>query len=218
MVEVCIPNFVDFSNFKNHPPHKYFNTFFSIIIEQKPSLWDNFTKISKLLYFYLTIANRQNFGNEKGHFVMLLEGKMYSSCLLKSLDLIVTESVSLYILKKRRINKRSEVEFEDKCSSTARSVIELCLVKAGYEPCLRTGFFRDIFLFQIHSVSIRAQSVIYLISIKTRYTCLYSVTTLFENMYFCVNCWNKFVCWMQMQEKVLFDCSYHYLQTIWLWK
>jgi hypothetical protein len=23
---------------------------------------------------------------------------------------------------------------------------------------------------------------------------------------------------MQMQEKVLFDCSYHYLQTIWLWK
>jgi hypothetical protein len=45
-------------------------------------------------------------------------------------------------------------------SSTARSVIEQCLVKAGYEPCLRTGFFREIFLFQRHSVSIMAQSVI----------------------------------------------------------
>jgi hypothetical protein len=53
-----------------------------------------------------------------------------------------------------------EAEFKDKCSSTARSVIEPCLVKAGYEPCLRTGFFREIFLFQRHSVSITAQSVI----------------------------------------------------------
>jgi hypothetical protein len=53
-----------------------------------------------------------------------------------------------------------EVEFKDNCSSTARSVIESCLVKAGYKPCLRTGFFQEIFLFQRHSVSITAQSVI----------------------------------------------------------
>ncbi len=53
-----------------------------------------------------------------------------------------------------------EAEFKDKCLSTARSVIEPCLVKAGYEPCLRTGFFREIFLFQRHSISITAQSVI----------------------------------------------------------
>ncbi len=54
----------------------------------------------------------------------------------------------------------AEVEFKDKCSSTAWSVIEPCLVKAGYELCLRTGFFREIFLFLRHSVSITAQSVI----------------------------------------------------------
>ncbi len=58
------------------------------------------------------------------------------------------------------------MEFKDKCSSTAQSVIELCLVKAGYKPCLITGFFREIFLFQRHSVSITAQSVIDFISIK----------------------------------------------------
>ncbi len=52
-----------------------------------------------------------------------------------------------------------EVEFKDECLSTARSVIEPCLVKAGYEPCFRTSFYWEIFLFQRHWDSIQAQPV-----------------------------------------------------------
>jgi hypothetical protein len=59
----------------------------------------------------------------------------------------------------------SEVELKDKCSSRARSVIEPCLVKARYELCLRTIFPGNIPIPK-HSVSITAQSVIDLISIK----------------------------------------------------
>ncbi len=58
-----------------------------------------------------------------------------------------------------------EVEFKDKSSSTAQSVIEPCLKKAGYKSCLRTSFFLDLFLYRKHRVSNMAQSVIDIISI-----------------------------------------------------
>ncbi len=59
-----------------------------------------------------------------------------------------------------------KVKFKDECLSTARSVIEPCLVKAGYEPCFRTSFYWEIFLFQRHWDSIQAQSMIDLNFIK----------------------------------------------------
>jgi hypothetical protein len=78
----------------------------------------------------------------------------------------VMVSSGQYALRGRFIGVGPEVEFKDKSSITARSVIEPCLRKAGYEPCLRTGFFREIFLFQRRSVSSTAQSVIEKKSIK----------------------------------------------------
>jgi hypothetical protein len=64
------------------------------------------------------------------------------------------------------LTNHTEVEFREKSSSTARSVIELCLKKAGYEPYLRTGFFLDLFLYHEHQVANTAQSVININSIK----------------------------------------------------
>jgi hypothetical protein len=85
---------------------------------------------------------------------VLLTCFVCTKILLFSYNILFGHSYMLYL------KLSPEVEFKDNCSSTAWSVIESCLVKAGYKPCLRTGFFQEIFLFQRHSVSITAQSVI----------------------------------------------------------
>ncbi len=68
-----------------------------------------------------------------------------------------------------------EVEFKEKFSSKAWFVIETCFKKAGYEACLRTDFFLDIFLYHEHTVEF--QNMVFICDglefHKTKCTCLF---------------------------------------------